>query len=112
MVNHVPSLDETFAALADPTRRAILHRLAHGQLSTTVLAEPFAMSLPAVLKHLRVLETAGLVMGEKQGRVHRYRLRPVPLADASVWLDQYRVFWEARLDALEQHLKEGQIDDR
>lgn len=101
MVNsRSPVLDGTFAALSDPTRRAILAHLASGPAATTDLAKPFTMSLPAVLKHLRVLEAAGLVKGERHGRERRYRLTPGPLRDATSWLDSYRVFWDSQLDAL------------
>jgi DNA-binding transcriptional ArsR family regulator len=111
MVNYSPALDGTFHALADPTRRALLQRLAHGRQSASTLAEPFAMSLPAVLKHLRVLERADLVIGEKRGRQHLYRLHAAPLEDAAAWLDRYRAFWNAQLDALEDHLQELPADD-
>jgi len=93
MVNlSASALDATFGALADPTRRAILRRLARGEASTSVLAAPFVMSLPAVTKHLRVLEEAGLIAGLRTGRVHRYRLRADPLRDASDWLAHYQSF--------------------
>ena len=97
-------LDATFSALADPTRRAILARLALGETSVMELAKPFAMSLPAVSKHLKVLEQAGLVSRTVQGRVHRLELNAAPLRDAEEWVARYRSFWEARLDALEQFL--------
>jgi len=100
-------LDHTFAALSDPTWRGILERLAGGPLATTSLAEPFALSLPAVIKHLRVLETAGLVVGERHGRERRYRLVSVPMKEASSWFDLYRAFWDERLDALSQYLEES-----
>ncbi len=100
-------LDRTFAALADPTRRAILARLATGEASVTELAEPFEMSLPAVSKHLKVLERAGLVRRRVQGREHVLRLEPGPLREASRWLEHYRTFWDARLDALEAMLVKG-----
>jgi DNA-binding transcriptional ArsR family regulator len=101
-------LDQTFGALADPTRRALLARLARGPASTSELAAPFAFSLPAVLKHLAVLELAGLVHGEKRGRVRRYRLRATPMRHAAAWLEEYRAFWESHLDALEHYLEEQQ----
>ncbi|MEP7291306.1 MAG: metalloregulator ArsR/SmtB family transcription factor [Chloroflexota bacterium] len=114
MVNH-PALDSVFSALADPTRRAILQRLANGTASVTELAEPFAenMSLPAVSKHLRVLETAGLIARQKDGRVHHLRLRPAPLRDAAEWLAFYRQFWDEQFDALAQYLQdiESEISD-
>ena len=105
MVKHSAAvLDATFAALADPTRRAILARLARGDSSVSALARPFDVSLPAISKHLRVLERAGLVTQRKQGRTRRCRLAARPLRQASLWLAHYREFWEARLDALERHL--------
>ena len=103
-----PALDATFAALADPTRRAILARLAAGEASVTTLAEPFHVSLPAVSKHLRVLQRAGLLARKKQGRVHRCRLSPEPLKDAAEWVAFYRPFWEEQLDALARFLTETQ----
>ena len=93
-------LDATFGALADPTRRAILARLARGEATVTELAAPFDVSLPAVSKHLRVLESAGLLRREIDGRIHRCRLAPEPMKDAAAWIETYRVFWEAQLDAL------------
>jgi DNA-binding transcriptional ArsR family regulator len=108
MVNYLAALDGTFAALADPTRRAILEHLARSpESSVTEIAEPFAVSLPAVSRHLRVLEGTGLVARRKQGRVHHLRLAPAPLESASQWLDRYRKFWEARLDALERSLRDS-----
>jgi len=109
MVNSsTAALDATFAALSDPTRRAILSRLAVGERSVSELAEPFDVSLPAISKHLRVLERAGLVAQEKQGRIRRCRLSAEPLHDANDWLENYRRFWEERfqrLDALLDELK-------
>lgn len=99
------ALNETFAALADPTRRAILERLAEGETSTMVLAEPFAVSLPAVMKHLRILEDVGLIIREKEGRVSRYRLNATPLRNAAAWINPYERFWLMRLDGLENHLR-------
>jgi DNA-binding transcriptional ArsR family regulator len=96
-------LDSTFAALADPTRRAILARLAKGEASVTDLAEPFAMSQPAISKHLRVLERAGLISRGRDAQRRPRRLEARALRDASRWLDHYRQFWEAqfgRLDTL------------
>ncbi len=105
MVNYsVPRLDSVFAALADPTRRAILARLALRESTVTDLAQPFPISLPAVAKHLRVLEQAGLVKTEKEGRIRYCRLEPKPLREATAWLEHYRNFWEERLEALELHL--------
>jgi len=100
-----PALDATFAALADPTRRAILARLAHTrEASVTELARPFRMSLPGVHKHLRVLERAGLVAHAKQGRVRRCRLVARPMKDVARWIERYRRFWEAQFDALAVYL--------
>ncbi len=93
-------LDRTFAALGDPTRRAIVSRLAAGAVATSDLAAPFAMSLPAVLKHLRVLEEAGLLHREKIGRTVWCRLRPDAIDAASDWMTQTRRFWEGNLDGL------------
>src|SRR5262245_60390252 len=101
------ALDGVFAALADPTRRAIVGALARGEASVGVLAEPFAMSLPAISKHLRVLEQAGLVAREKEGRMRRCRLLPAPLRQAGDWIIRTRHFWEDRLDALEDYLAGG-----
>src|ERR1700722_8970372 len=104
-------LDTTFAALADPTRRAILARLASGEASVMELAEPFAMSQPAVSKHLRVLERAGLISRGHDAQRRPRRLEARALRDASAWLENYRQFWEAqfqRLDALLQDLQAGE----
>ncbi len=101
-------LTTTFAALADPTRRAILRRLARGQLSVTELAEPFAMSLPAVSKHLRVLERSGLIARSRAAQRRPCRLRARPLKEAVDWLEGYRQFWEQSLDRLDAYLREQQ----
>jgi DNA-binding transcriptional ArsR family regulator len=104
-------LDATFAALADPTRRAILARLASGQASVTELAEPFAMSQPAISKHLKVLERAGLISRGRDAQRRPRRLEAKPLAEATKWLERYRQFWEGnfqRLDALLEELKTKQ----
>lgn len=101
-------LDATFAALADPTRRAILARLASGEASVTELAEPFSMSQPAISKHLKVLERAGLISIGNDAQRRPRRLEPEPLAEANEWLERYREFWEAsflRLDDLLDELK-------
>lgn len=98
------SLDTTFAALSDSTRRAILARLSYGEASVTELAKPFNISLPAVSKHLRVLEQAGLLVREKEGRVHRCRLVAEPLKDAAHWIAHYQQFWEGQFDALADYL--------
>ena len=103
-------LDVTFAALADPTRRAILARLAKGEASVTDLAEPFAMSQPAISKHLKVLERAGLISRGRDAQRRPRRLEARPLREATQWLENYRQFWEAqfqRLDALLQDLQTG-----
>ncbi len=104
----IDPLSEVFGALADPTRRAILARLALGETSVGELAEPFEMSLPAVSKHLGVLETAGLVQREKQGRVRRCQLDGRPLEAAATWIEPYRQFWETRLDSLARYLEDTQ----
>ena len=101
-------LDAIFAALADPTRRAIIARLAAGQASVNELAEPFAMSQPAISKHLKVLERAGLISRSRDAQRRPRRLEPKPLAEATEWLERYRKFWEAsfqHLDALLEELK-------
>jgi len=103
-------LDATFAALADPTRRAILARLAKGEATVNELAEPFAMTQPAISKHLKVLECAGLISRERDAQRRPSRLEPKRLAEASAWLEQYREFWEAsfaRLETVLEELKAG-----
>jgi DNA-binding transcriptional ArsR family regulator len=102
----VRQLNATFAALADPTRRAILARLASGAATVNQLAEPFAMTQPAVSKHLKVLERAGLISRDRDGQRRPSRLEPRRLAEASAWLDQYRQFWEASFARLETVLDE------
>lgn len=101
-------LDSTFAALADPTRRAILARLALGEASVTELAAPFAMTQPAISKHLRVLERAGLISHGRDAQRRPRRLEAQPLAAATVWLESYRKFWEARFQRLDALLDEMQ----
>jgi len=101
-------LDKTFAALADPTRRSILARLAEGEASVTELAEPFEMSLPAVSKHLKVLERAGLVSRGRRAQWRPCRIEPAPLKGASDWLEEYRRLWEQRLDRLDEYLRDLQ----
>jgi DNA-binding transcriptional ArsR family regulator len=98
-------LSTTFAALADPTRRAILARLALGEASVTSLAEPFAISLPAISKHLKVLERAGLIARSRDAQWRPCRLQADPLKDAAGWLEHYRQFWEQSFDRLEDHLR-------
>lgn len=100
-----PSLDATFAALADPTRRAILARLAEGEAPVGELAAPFDISLPAISRHLKVLEGARLIAREKDGQWRRCRLRPEPLNEAADWIGRYRRFWEGQFDALTEYLK-------
>ncbi|HEV2187175.1 MAG TPA: metalloregulator ArsR/SmtB family transcription factor [Stellaceae bacterium] len=102
------TLSTTFGALADPTRRAILARLATGEASVTELAEPFAMSLPAVSKHLKVLERAGLISRGREAQWRPCRLAPQPLKDATDWLEEFRRFWDESLDRLAEHLREVQ----
>ncbi len=104
-------LSATFASLADPTRRAILARLALGETSVTELAEPFAMSLPAISKHLKVLEHAGLIARGRDAQWRPCRLKAAPLKEAVDWLEQYRQFWEASLDRLEVYLRELQAKE-
>jgi DNA-binding transcriptional ArsR family regulator len=99
------TLDSVFSALADPTRRAIVVRLAEGEASVSELARPFDVSLPAVTKHLAVLERAGLLEHRKEGRVRHCRLVATPMRAADDWLSSYRVFWEQRFDSLVDHLK-------
>jgi len=105
------SLSTTLAALADPTRRAILARLALGEASVTELAEPFAMSLPAVSKHLKVLERAGLVARSRNAQWRPCHLDAGPLRDVAGWLEGYRRFWEASLDRLDDYLRRLQAGD-
>jgi DNA-binding transcriptional ArsR family regulator len=99
-------LNATFAALSDPTRRAILARLAAGKTAVTELAEPFAMSLPAVSKHLKVLERAGLIVRGREAQWRPCRLRAGPLKEARDWLEHYRHFWEESFDRLDDYLRE------
>jgi DNA-binding transcriptional ArsR family regulator len=101
----------TFSALADPTRRAILARLASGEASVTELAEPFSMSMPAISKHLKVLEKAGLIARGREAQWRPCRLEPGPLKDVSAWLDRYRRFWEGSLDRLDEYLKTLQAEE-
>src|ERR1700687_4070515 len=104
-------LNATFAALADPTRRAILARLALGETSVSELAEPFEMSMPAISKHLKVLHRAGLIERGREAQWRPCRLAAGPLKDASDWLDHYRRFWEESFDRLESYLRELQKSD-
>jgi DNA-binding transcriptional ArsR family regulator len=105
MVTRNPRLDRTFAALADPTRRAILSRLARGEATVGQLARPFDVSRPAVSKHLRVLERAGLVRRERAGRYRRCALEAGPMREAAEWVERYRKFWDGQLDALSRYLE-------
>jgi DNA-binding transcriptional ArsR family regulator len=102
-------LSTTFSALADPTRRAILKRLAEGEASVNELAEPFEMTLPAVSKHLKVLEHAGLIERRRQAQWRPARLEAGPLKEIADWLDQYRRFWEGSFDRLDEYLRELQL---
>ena len=101
-------LDRTFGALADPTRRAILRRLASGPASVTELAQPFEMSLPAVSKHLKVLEQAGLISRGREAQRRPSRLEPIPLREVADWVEEYRRLWEERLDRLDEYLRQLQ----
>src|SRR5580692_5853460 len=107
MVKHLasPSLDAVFGALSDPTRRRILDLLARTECCVTELAKPFSISLPAISKHLRVLENAGLIKRQRHGRVHRLQLRAKPMSEAAEWIERYREFWEGQLDALSRYLE-------
>jgi DNA-binding transcriptional ArsR family regulator len=107
MVKRSPkALNRTFAALADPTRRRILAHLARGDQCVTDLADPYQMSLPAVSKHLRVLEKAGLLRRRRYGRIHEIHLQTEPLRQAAQWVEEYRKFWEGSLDRLAAYLEE------
>ena len=112
MVNYLNhSLNSTFGALADPTRRAILERLALGDSSVTGLAEPFNVSLPAISKQLRVLEKAGLLSRERNGRVRRCKLDAGPLKEAADWIAEYQRFWEQQMESLSGYLNQMQRED-
>ena len=106
------SLSTTFSALADPTRRAILARLISGEASVTELAQPFEMSLPAISKHLKVLERAGLITRGREAQWRPCRLQAAPLKDAADWLQHYRRFWEESFDRLDEYLGELQGKER
>jgi DNA-binding transcriptional ArsR family regulator len=105
-------LSNTFAALADPTRRAILARLALGETSVNALAEPFEMSLPAVTKHLKVLQRAGLISQSRQAQWRPCKLEPKPLQEVATFLEQYRQHWEQRFDQLDGYLKKLQAQEK
>jgi DNA-binding transcriptional ArsR family regulator len=110
MVKHRPaSLDRTFGALSDPTRRKILERLSRGDTRVTDLARPFAMSLPAISRHIAVLERAGLLKRRRAGRVHHLRLDSSPMRQASRWIEEYRRFWDGSLNSLAAYLERGEI---
>jgi DNA-binding transcriptional ArsR family regulator len=102
------ALSATFAALADPTRRAILERLAEGETTVKELAEPFAMSLPAISKHLKVLQRAGLIEQGRQAQWRPCRLQAEPLKDVDAWVQRYREYWEQSFDRLDEYLRELQ----
>ncbi|MGE3076255.1 MAG: ArsR/SmtB family transcription factor [Dehalococcoidia bacterium] len=104
-------LSATFAALADPTRRAILARLAEGETSVTELAAPFEMTLPAISKHLKVLERAGLISQVREAQWRPRRLEAAPLREAEAWIEQYREFWEERFDRLDNYLQTLQVEE-
>lgn len=106
MLNHPPSLDLLFHALADPTRRVMVERLSRGPVSVSDLAQPLTISLPAVMQHLRVLEESGLVRSEKVGRVRTCRIEPAALRNAEQWIMDRRASWERRLDRLGEYLAE------
>ncbi|MBC7901467.1 MAG: winged helix-turn-helix transcriptional regulator [Saprospiraceae bacterium] len=106
------NLSVTFAALADPTRRAILARLQSGEASVTELAEPFAMSMPAVSKHLKVLENAGLIARGREAQWRPCRLEAGPIKEIADWTEHYRRFWDERLDRLDEYLKELQLKEK
>jgi DNA-binding transcriptional ArsR family regulator len=107
----VDALSRTFAALADPTRRAILGRLSRGEASVNELAAPFEMSLPAVSKHLKVLERAGLISRSRTAQWRPCRIRATPLKDAADWVEDYRRFWEQSFDRLDDYLKQLQAKE-
>jgi DNA-binding transcriptional ArsR family regulator len=112
MVKYSSHLDATFGALADPTRRAILAALMLGEASISEIAVPYRMSLPAVMKHVRVLEAAGLVSQKKVGRTRRCRLAAKPLEEAGDWIAQYRLFWQRNFESLERYLKQDESQSK
>jgi DNA-binding transcriptional ArsR family regulator len=105
-------LSRTFAALADPTRRRILEDLARGDSCVTDVARPYRMSLPAVSKHLRVLEKAGLIRRKRRGRVHELKLDAAPMQKAQQWIEEYRQFWERSFDRLDEYLNQLQAKEK
>lgn len=106
------NLNAAFAALADPTRRAILARLAEGEAQVTELAEPFGMSLPAVSKHLKVLEKAQLITRQVDGRIHRFHVNPEPLQQARSWIEKYQRFWTQQLESLGDYLEKTNTKEK
>jgi DNA-binding transcriptional ArsR family regulator len=112
MLNHSAVLDRTLQALADPTRRGMVDRLSRGPASVSELAQPFAMSLPAVVQHLQILEASGLVRSEKVGRVRTCRLEPMALKAVDGWLEHHRRLWSERLDRLGDYLNELQAKEK
>ena len=111
-MSHQDNLSSTFAALADPTRRAILARLASGEKNVTELAKPFKMTMPAVTKHLKVLEGAGLITRTRQAQLRPCRLEASRLKEASDWIEKYRKFWEGTFDRLDEYLNVIQAKDK
>lgn len=109
---NIDQLSLTFGALADPTRRAILSKLSKGEASVTELAEPFAISMPAITKHLKVLEKAGLITRGRDAQWRPCQLKVGPLKEANNWIDQYRKFWEERFDRLDEYLKKIQSEEK
>ena len=113
MVNYERDrLSATFSALADPTRRAILTRLAAGEASVGELAQPFAMTMPAITKHLKVLERCGLITRGRHAQWRPCRLEAAPLRDAVAWMEQYRRFWDAKIDRLDDYLRDIQAKEQ
>ena len=106
----IDQLSSTFSAIADPTRRAILVRLSRGEAAVKELAEPFRMTLPAITKHLKVLEKAGLIERSRSAQMRPCKLRAKPLKEAASWIDHYRRFWEGSLDRLDNYLREMQSE--
>ena len=112
MPNQTAALDNVFQALADPTRRAVLQRLAKGPASVSELAKPFKMALPSFLQHLKVLEDGGLIRSKKLGRVRTCEMQPKPLSRAEKWIAQRRALWEGRFDRMEAYIEELQAQER
>jgi len=112
MVKYDDRIDNTFTALAHPMRRSMLERLKRSGASVGELAEPFDVSLPAITKHLKVLERAGLITRKRDGQVHRIQLEASAMRDAAGWLEQYRTFWGGQLDKLEKFIFQEQLDEQ